>query len=114
MSLLDLIYNDDSINKLNNHEGRLVINNTLACSYLVSGIFLKKQKNIYSVEEHNIIGGLGDSIAAVVATNNLNCKLKKIGLKDCFAKGYGTYSQIKEMNGLDANSIYNEIMKNIK
>ena len=75
---------------------------------------IKKQKNIYSVEEHNIIGGLGDSIAAVVATNNLNFKLTKIGLKDCFAKGYGTYSQIKEMNGLDANSIYNEIMKNIK
>ncbi len=75
---------------------------------------IKKQKNIYSVEEHNIIGGLGDSIAAVVATNNLNCKLTKIGLKDCFAKGYGTYSQIKEMNGLNANSIYNEIMKNIK
>lgn len=75
---------------------------------------IKKQKNVYSVEEHNIIGGLGDSIAAVVATNNLNCKLTKIGLKDCFAKGYGTYSQIKEMNGLDANSIYNEIMKNIK
>ena len=46
MNLLDLIYNDDSINKLNNHEGRLVINNTLACSYLVSGVFLKKQKNI--------------------------------------------------------------------
>lgn len=42
MNLLDLIYNDDSINKLNNHEGRLVINNTLACSYLVSGVFLKK------------------------------------------------------------------------
>lgn len=72
---------------------------------------IKKQKNIYSVEEHNIIGGLGDSIADVVATNNLNCKLTKIGLKDCFAKGYGTYSQIKEMNGLDANSIYNEIME---
>lgn len=49
MNLLDLIYNDDSINKLNNHEGRLVINNTLACSYLVSGIFLKKQKNILLV-----------------------------------------------------------------
>ena len=46
MNLLDLIYNDDSINKLNNREGRLVINNTLACSYLVSGVFLKKQKNI--------------------------------------------------------------------
>ena len=46
MNLLDLIYNDDSINKLNNHKGRLVINNTLACSYLVSGVFLKKQKNI--------------------------------------------------------------------
>ena len=70
---------------------------------------IKKQKNIFSVEEHNIIGGIGDSIASVIATNNINCKLTKIGLNDCFAEGYGTYSQIRKMNKLDAISIYEKI-----
>lgn len=73
----------------------------------------KKQKNIFSVEEHNIIGGIGSSIADVIAENNLDCKLNKIGLNDCFANGYGTYSEIKKMNGLDSLSIYNKIKEKI-
>ena len=40
MNLLDLIYNDDSINKLNNREGRLVINNTLISSILLLTIMM--------------------------------------------------------------------------
>lgn len=69
------------------------------------------QKNniIFSVEEHNIVGGIGSSIADVIAENNLNVKLVKIGLNDCFANGYGTYQQILQMNNLDANSIYTKI-----
>lgn len=71
MSLLDLIYNDDSINKLNNHEGRLVINNTLACSYLVSGIFLKKQKNILLVASSMYNAQiLYEQIASLVGEDN--------------------------------------------
>ncbi len=73
----------------------------------------KKQKNIFSVEEHNIIGGIGSSIADVIAENNLDCRLNKIGLNDCFATGYGTYSEIKKMNGLDSLSIYNKIKEKI-
>ncbi len=71
MSLLDFIYNDDSINKLNNHEGRLVINNTLACSYLVSGIFLKKQKNILLVASSMYNAQiLYEQIASLVGEDN--------------------------------------------
>lgn len=71
MNLLDLIYNDDSINKLNNHEGRLVINNTLACSYLVSGIFLKKQKNILLVASSMYNAQiLYEQIASLVGEDN--------------------------------------------
>ena len=68
-------------------------------------------KKIISVEEHNIIGGLGSSIADVIATNNLNTKLYKIGINDTFAKGYGTYQEMKEMNNLDSESIYKEVKK---
>ena len=71
MNLLDLIYNDDSINKLNNHEGRLVINNTLACSYLVSGVFLKKQKNILLVASSMYNAQiLYEQIASLVGEDN--------------------------------------------
>lgn len=68
-------------------------------------------KKIISVEEHNVIGGLGSSIADVIATNNLNTKLYKIGINDTFAKGYGTYQEMKEMNNLDSESIYKELKK---
>lgn len=73
----------------------------------------KKSKLVFSLEEHNVIGGLGSSIADIIATNNLNTKLVKIGLNDCFATGYGTYDEIKKMNGLDRNSIQKIIKMNI-
>lgn len=73
----------------------------------------KKSKLVFSLEEHNVIGGLGSSIADIIVTNNLNTKLVKIGLNDCFATGYGTYDEIKKMNGLDRNSIQKIIKMNI-
>ncbi len=73
----------------------------------------QKIKKVFSVEEHNIIGGLGSSIADVLTENNLVVSFKKIGLKDCFAHGYGTYDEIKKMNGLDSLSIYHIIKENL-
>lgn len=71
----------------------------------------KNQKNIFTVEEHNIIGGLGSSISDVIAENGLGCKVNKIGLNDCFANGYGTYDEIKKQNKLDSSSIYNRLLQ---
>lgn len=70
----------------------------------------KKNSVIFSVEEHSVIGGIGDSIADIIAENKLDVKLIKIGLNDAFATGYGTHEQLLEMNGLDSNHIY-EIIK---
>lgn len=72
-----------------------------------------KQTHIFSLEEHNISGGLGSSIADVIAMNNIDSKLVKIGLNDCFAKGYGTYSEMKKMNSIDSENIYKIIKENI-
>lgn len=80
----------------------------------VSVIIDSSQTNVFSVEEHNIIGGIGSSIADVIATNCLPCRLTKIGLNDCFAHGYGTYDEIKIMNNLDADSIYKKIKEVLK
>ncbi len=70
----------------------------------------KETKAIITVEEHTIHGGLGSSIAAILLENNISpISFKRMGLKDCFACGYGTYQDMKEMNGLSKNDIVKEI-----
>lgn len=69
----------------------------------------EKNKYIVTVEEQNILGGIGSIIGSIIAENNLNIKLLKIGLNDCFAEGYGTYKEMLKMNNLDSESIYNKV-----
>ena len=74
----------------------------------------KSQQTIVTVEEHNIIGGLGSAIADVVVENGLKVRMKKIGLNDAFATGFGVKSDVLKENRLDANSIYDKILDFIK
>lgn len=64
------------------------------------------KKMIFTVEEHNIYGGLGSIIAECIAYNGVGTKVYPIGIKDVFAEGYGTHKRVREINGLDAVSIY--------
>ena len=73
-----------------------------------------KQNIIISVEEHNIIGGLGTAIADVAAENSLKIRLTKLGLNDEFAKGFGVKKDILKINDLDAQSIYQKIKDIVK
>lgn len=66
-------------------------------------------KKVISIEEHNVIGGLGSSVADAISEENIDAILYKIGINDRFAKGYGTYKEIKKMNELDSDSIYLKI-----
>ena len=78
-----------------------------------NSIINEKNKYIVTVEEQNILGGIGSIISSIITENNLNIKLFKIGLNDSFAKGYGTYKEMLKMNNLDAESIYKYI-KNLQ
>lgn len=69
----------------------------------------KDSKKIFTVEEHNIYGGLGSIIAEIIAEAGIAAPLVKIGLDDCFAKGYGKTSEIRRLNGIDENGIYKRI-----
>ena len=71
-------------------------------------------KQMVTVEEHNIIGGLGSLIADVIVQEQLNVKLLKIGLRDCFAKGYGTQQDLQKVNGLDRVGIFDTIIRQMK
>lgn len=62
-----------------------------------------------SMEEHTVSGGLGSILAECIAEASLPVKLKRIGLMNCFADGYGTVGQIRKENGLDAESVFIKI-----
>lgn len=62
-------------------------------------------EKLITVEEHNIYGGIGSIAAEIIAEQGLSLRLYRIGLKDCFGKGYGTLKEVRAENGLDAKHI---------
>ena len=64
---------------------------------------IKKTKCAVTAEEHNIIGGLGDSIAQVAA-RNLPIPIEFVGTNDTFGES-GTPAQLLKKYGLDSPNI---------
>lgn len=69
---------------------------------------IEETGKIVTVEDHNIIGGLGSAVAEVIAESGKGVAFKRMGLQN-FSVGYGTYAQVKEMNGIGIRRIINEI-----
>ncbi|NBJ97508.1 transketolase [bacterium 1xD8-48] len=63
---------------------------------------------IITVEDHNIIGGLGSAVAEIIAESGKGVAFKRLGLQS-FSNGYGTYAQVKKLNGIGIKQIYDEI-----
>lgn len=66
---------------------------------------VSETKGIITVEDHNMIGGLGSAVAEAIAESGMGTRFRRIGLENSFSKGYGTYAQVKEMNGLGKQKI---------
>lgn len=69
---------------------------------------MEETGKVITVEDHNIIGGLGSAVAEVIAESGKGILFKRLGLHD-FSVGYGTYTQVKEMNGIGIERICTEI-----
>ena len=70
---------------------------------------ISKTKCAVTCEEHNIIGGLGDSIAQL-ASKNLPIPIEFIGTNDTFGES-GTPAQLLTKYGLDASNIVEAVEK---
>lgn len=66
---------------------------------------------IVTVEEHNVLGGIGSIISEFIAERGFPIQVQRIGLPDVFASGYGTQKMVRRANGLDADSIAFKIME---
>ena len=73
---------------------------------------VKNIKLIFSLEEHNIVGGLGSAISEVLTDNGLNSKLVRLGINDKYDKG-GEYKYLKEKNGLTSDKIALKIKESL-
>jgi transketolase len=70
-------------------------------------------KLIVSVEEHNIIGGLGSAIAEYKSSFKVSPKQLFLGIKDTYSKG-GDYKFLQNKHGLTAKKIAEDILLGIK
>lgn len=69
---------------------------------------MSKTKGIVTVEDHNVTGGLGSAVAEVIAESGRSIPFKRVGLKT-FSEEYGTYKELKEMNGVGTNNIIDAV-----
>jgi len=72
----------------------------------------KENKLIVTVEEHNVLGGLGTSVAEVLSGEKNNCKLVRVGINDFYSSG-GSYEYLKNIYGLSAEKIVETILLNL-
>lgn len=71
---------------------------------------IEETGKIITIEDHNVIGGLGSAVAEVIAEYGKKVKFKRMGLGH-FSNGYGTYDEVKCNVGIDQSSIYKYIKK---
>lgn len=77
-----------------------------------SSIISNDKKLIVTVEEHNIIGGLGGAVAEQMTEKGISTKLLRFGIQDQFLKS-GDAEFLMEQCGLTANAIANRILESL-
>lgn len=70
-------------------------------------------KYVITIEEHNVINGLGSIIANVFCDNKISTNLIKLGIKDIYCSHVGDQKYLRKIIGIDSDSIAS-IFKQIK
>lgn len=65
--------------------------------------YANKTRRIITVEDHNVIGGLGSAVAEILAETR-SAKLMRVGMNDCFGRS-GTREALQEYFALNAKEI---------
>ena len=66
---------------------------------------LKRFRHIVTVEEHNIIGGLGSAVCEIAAEAGTGSLVHRIGLQDCYSTIVGNQQYLREVYGMDEKTI---------
>jgi len=76
---------------------------------------IKNRKAVFSLEEHNVIGGLGAAIAEIVSeSGHPGIIFKRFGVNDTYLKEIGQQSYLRNRHKIDGNSIALSIINSLK
>lgn len=76
--------------------------------------FINKSKLIVTIEEHNIVGGLGSAVSELLSTKGTHAPLVRIGLNDEYTVEVGEQDYLRDYYGLSAHKVYDKILKAIR
>jgi transketolase len=72
---------------------------------------LRHCQEVYTIEEHNIVGGLGTAVAEVLAESGLMPKrFRRFGLQDRYVFGIGDQDYLLDQEGLSIDALYRAIV----
>ena len=60
---------------------------------------------LLTVEEHNVTGGFGSAVCEIVAELGNGCRVYRVGLHDLYTAVVGNQQYLREVYGMDAESI---------
>lgn len=70
-------------------------------------------QGIITVEEHNVIGGLGDAVNQLLTRKKVNVPLEIMGIEDVFME-VGTVQELRHAHYLDSQAILNKAKEILK
>ncbi len=65
-------------------------------------------RRIVTVEDHNVINGLGSAVADVIAASGKGCAFTKLGLQDTFCP-HGYPEDLMHMHQIDTDGIVEKV-----
>ena len=66
---------------------------------------LRTYRSLVTVEENTVVGGFGSAVCEIAAEEGAGCRVKRVGLKDCFTTVVGDQNYLRSIYGMDAESI---------
>ena len=60
---------------------------------------------LVTVEENNVAGGFGSAVCEIAAEAGSGCRVRRIGLEDCFATAVGSQQYLRQVYGMDGAAV---------
>lgn len=65
--------------------------------------------HIFTVEEHNIVGGFGSAVAEVISELGKSAKLHRLGISDFYCSEVGSQAYLRDLVGISSEKIAEHI-----
>lgn len=75
---------------------------------------LKQSKQVFTLEEHSIIGGLGSAIGELISENNVHVPFLRLGVPDRFTSVTGSIEYLLDYNNLSTDKLTKIILSSVK